>query len=57
MQIIFCLTRKFYWQTVDQFFGLKLPVNITHLQALLSLVIHSLDAYLTKVVGQLGNVV
>ncbi|XP_057525392.1 protein unc-13 homolog isoform X2 [Amaranthus tricolor] len=40
-------------ETVDQFFGLKLPVNITHLQALLSLVIHSLDAYLTKVLGQL----
>lgn len=40
-------------ETVDQFFGLNLPVNITHLQALLSLVIHSLDAYLTKMVGQL----
>lgn len=40
-------------ETVDQFFGLNLPVNITHLQALLSLVIHSLDAYSTKVVGQL----
>ncbi|XP_074317749.1 protein unc-13 homolog [Silene latifolia] len=40
-------------ETIDQFFGLKLPVNITHLQALLSVVIHSLDAYLTKVVSQL----
>ncbi|KAK9716523.1 hypothetical protein RND81_06G239200 [Saponaria officinalis] len=40
-------------ETIDQFFGLKLPVNITHLQALLSVVIHSLDAYLTKVVNQL----
>ncbi|KNA18539.1 hypothetical protein SOVF_069820 isoform A [Spinacia oleracea] len=40
-------------ETVDQFFGLNLPVNITHLQALLSLIIHSLDSYLTKMVGQL----
>ncbi|KAL2902508.1 Protein unc-13-like protein [Bienertia sinuspersici] len=40
-------------ETVDQFFGLNLPLNITHLQALLSLVIHSLDSYLTKMVGQL----
>ncbi|KAH9613563.1 hypothetical protein KSS87_016274 [Heliosperma pusillum] len=40
-------------ETIDQFFGLKLPVNITHLQALLSVVIHSLDAYLTKMVTQL----
>ena len=41
-------------QTADQFFSLNLPVNITHLQALLSVVIHSLDAYLTKIIDQLG---
>lgn len=46
----------FLLQTIDQFFGLNLPVNITHLQAVLSLVIHSLDTYMTKMVGQLGNV-
>ncbi|GMH09418.1 hypothetical protein Nepgr_011259 [Nepenthes gracilis] len=40
-------------ETVDQFFALNLPVNITHLQGLLSLIIHSLDAYSTKVVDQL----
>ncbi|KMT12138.1 hypothetical protein BVRB_5g100900 [Beta vulgaris subsp. vulgaris] len=40
-------------ETIDQFFGLNLPVNITHLQAVLSLVIHSLDTYMTKMVGQL----
>lgn len=40
-------------ETVDQFFGLNLPVNITHLQALLSIVYHSLDAYLLRVRKQL----
>ncbi|XP_021735896.1 uncharacterized protein LOC110702487 isoform X2 [Chenopodium quinoa] len=40
-------------ETVDQFFGLNLPVNITHLQALLSLIIHSLDSYLSKMDCQL----
>lgn len=40
-------------ETADQFFGLNLPVNITHLQALLSVVIHSLDAYLIKIIDQL----
>lgn len=30
-------------------------MDITHLQALLSVIFHSLDAYLTKVVSQLGN--
>ncbi|KAI6707250.1 hypothetical protein NL676_010212 [Syzygium grande] len=36
-------------ETVDQFFGWNLPMNITHLQALLSVIFHSLDAYLLKV--------
>ncbi|KAL8150447.1 hypothetical protein V2J09_020255 [Rumex salicifolius] len=40
-------------ETIAQFFGLNLPVNITHLQALLSVTFHSLDAYLTKAVNQL----
>ncbi|KAK4365334.1 hypothetical protein RND71_016692 [Anisodus tanguticus] len=40
-------------QTVDQFFELRLPVDITHLQALLSIIFHTLDAYLQKVVNQL----
>lgn len=44
-------------QTVDQFFELRLPVDITHLQALLSIIFHTLDAYLQKVVNQLGNVI
>ncbi|XP_051137356.1 protein unc-13 homolog isoform X2 [Andrographis paniculata] len=40
-------------ETVDQFFEWHLPVDITHLQALLSIIFHSLDAYLTKVYSQL----
>ncbi|GAB4834351.1 hypothetical protein Ancab_032606 [Ancistrocladus abbreviatus] len=40
-------------ETVDQFFGLNLPVNITHLQGLLSVIFHSLDTYVTKVTSQL----
>lgn len=44
-------------QTVDQFFELRLPVDITHLQALLSIIFHTLDAYLQKVVNQLGSVI
>ncbi|KAI5655545.1 hypothetical protein M9H77_32732 [Catharanthus roseus] len=40
-------------ETVDQLFKLRLPLDITHLQALLSIVFHTLDAYLLKVVGQL----
>lgn len=41
-------------QTVSQLFGLHLPVDITHLQALLSLIYHSLDTYLQRVFDQLG---
>ncbi|KAL9269899.1 unc-13-like protein [Drosera capensis] len=40
-------------ETVDQFFKLNLPVNTTHLQGLLSVIVHSLDAYLSKVTDQL----
>ncbi|XP_016460654.2 protein unc-13 homolog isoform X1 [Nicotiana tabacum] len=40
-------------ETIDQFFELRLPVDITHLQALLSIIFHTLDAYLQKVVNQL----
>lgn len=43
-----------YLQTVDQFFGLNLPMDITHLQALLSVIFHSLDTYLQKVISELG---
>lgn len=43
-------------QTVDQFFGLNLLMDITHLQALLSVIFHSLDAYLLKMLNQLGKV-
>lgn len=41
-------------QTVDQFFEWSLPMDITHLQALLSIIFHSLDTYLLKVISQLG---
>lgn len=41
-------------QTVDQLFSLKLPIDITHLQALLSIIFHTLDAYLRKMLNQLG---
>ncbi|OWM63959.1 hypothetical protein CDL15_Pgr006185 [Punica granatum] len=40
-------------ETVDQFFGWNLRMNMTHLQALLSVIFHSLDAYLLKVSEQL----
>ncbi|WCJ26202.1 hypothetical protein M5689_008037 [Euphorbia peplus] len=40
-------------ETVDQFFGLNLPMDITHLQALLSIIFHSMDAYLLKMLNQL----
>lgn len=40
-------------ETVDQFFEMSLPLDITHLQALLSIIFHCLDAYLVKVVSQL----
>ncbi|KAJ8767614.1 hypothetical protein K2173_018172 [Erythroxylum novogranatense] len=40
-------------ETVDQFFGLNLPMDITHLQALLSVIFHSLDTYLLKMLNQL----
>ncbi|TXG50964.1 hypothetical protein EZV62_023488 [Acer yangbiense] len=40
-------------ETVDQLFGLKLPLDITHLQALLSIIFHSLDSYLQRVLNQL----
>lgn len=45
---------ELYLQTVDQFFGLNLPMDITHLQALLSVIFHSLDTYLQKVISELG---
>ncbi|KAH6758083.1 hypothetical protein C2S52_023025 [Perilla frutescens var. hirtella] len=40
-------------ETVDQFFQWSLPMDITHLQALLSIIFHSLDTYLLKVISQL----
>ncbi|XP_057764080.1 protein unc-13 homolog isoform X2 [Salvia miltiorrhiza] len=40
-------------ETVDQFFEWSLPMDITHLQALLSIIFHSLDTYLSKVIRQL----
>ncbi|XP_031251761.1 protein unc-13 homolog [Pistacia vera] len=40
-------------ETVDQFFGLNLPLDVTHLQALLSIIFHSLDAYLQRLLSQL----
>ncbi|XP_047945156.1 protein unc-13 homolog isoform X1 [Salvia hispanica] len=39
--------------TVDQFFQWSLPMDITHLQALLSIIFHSLDTYLSNVISQL----
>jgi len=44
-------------QTVDQLFGFNLPMDITHLQALLSVIFHSLDAYLMKMLNQLGIII
>lgn len=40
-------------ETVDQLFQLRLPMDITHLQALLSIIFHTLDAYLQKVTSEL----
>ncbi|XP_057977083.1 protein unc-13 homolog isoform X2 [Malania oleifera] len=40
-------------ETVDQFFSINLPMDITHLQALLSVIFHTLDTYLLKVANQL----
>ncbi|GAV68924.1 DUF810 domain-containing protein [Cephalotus follicularis] len=40
-------------ETVDQFFGLNLPMDVTHLQAILSVIFHSLDSYLLKLLNQL----
>lgn len=44
-------------QTVDQLFEMRIPVDISHLQALLSIVFHTLDAYLQKLVCQLGIII
>ncbi|XP_071917499.1 protein unc-13 homolog isoform X3 [Coffea arabica] len=40
-------------ETLDQLFQLRLPMDITHLQALLSIIFHTLDAYLQKVTSEL----
>ncbi|PON58344.1 hypothetical protein PanWU01x14_167360 [Parasponia andersonii] len=40
-------------ETVDQLFGLNLPMDITHMQGLLSIIFHTLDAYLVKMLNQL----
>ncbi|XP_010529550.1 PREDICTED: uncharacterized protein LOC104806377 isoform X2 [Tarenaya hassleriana] len=40
-------------ETVSQLFGLNLSLDITHLQALLSIIYHSLDAYLQRFLSQL----
>ncbi|KAF5800738.1 hypothetical protein HanXRQr2_Chr06g0240081 [Helianthus annuus] len=40
-------------ETVDQLFGLSLPMDIAHLQALLSIIFHALDGYLQNLVSQL----
>ncbi|KAL5551787.1 hypothetical protein UlMin_001963 [Ulmus minor] len=40
-------------ETVDQLFGLNLPMDITHLQALLSIIFHTLDTYLVKMLSHL----
>lgn len=45
----------FILQTVDQLFGLNLPLDLKHLQALLSVIFHSLDAYLQRLLNQLGT--
>ncbi|XP_062074226.1 protein unc-13 homolog isoform X2 [Humulus lupulus] len=39
-------------ETVDQLFGLNLPMDITHIQALLSISFHTLRAYLEKMFNQ-----
>ncbi|XAR70329.1 hypothetical protein NMG60_11027149 [Bertholletia excelsa] len=40
-------------ETVDQLFGLSLPMDIAHLKALVSIVFHTLDIYLLKLVDQI----
>lgn len=40
-------------ETVDQLFSLNLPLDLTHLQALLSILFHSLDGYLLRVLNGL----
>ncbi|XP_076897631.1 protein unc-13 homolog isoform X1 [Bidens hawaiensis] len=40
-------------ETVDHLFGLNLPMDISHLQALLSIIFHALDGYLQNLVSQL----
>uniref|UniRef100_A0A7N0TVK8 MHD1 domain-containing protein n=1 Tax=Kalanchoe fedtschenkoi TaxID=63787 RepID=A0A7N0TVK8_KALFE len=40
-------------ESVDQLFKMNLPVDITHLQALISVIYHSLDEYIRKIVDQL----
>ncbi|CAM8980278.1 unnamed protein product [Rhodiola kirilowii] len=40
-------------ETVDQMFKMNLPLDITHLQALISVIFHSLDEYIRKIVDQL----
>ncbi|KAH9777761.1 DNA topoisomerase 4 subunit B [Citrus sinensis] len=44
-------------ETVDQFFGMNLPLDIIHLQALLSIIFHSLDAYLQRLLNQLVQLI
>ncbi|XP_058104836.1 protein unc-13 homolog isoform X2 [Magnolia sinica] len=40
-------------ETIDQFFNLNLPMDITHLKSLLSGIVRSLQAYLLKLTSQL----
>lgn len=56
-QIFMCLIFlcDFSLQTVDHLFGLNLPMDISHLQALLSIIFHALDGYLQNLVSQLGT--
>ncbi|KAI7726277.1 hypothetical protein M8C21_023133, partial [Ambrosia artemisiifolia] len=37
--------------TVDHLFGLNLPMDISHLQVLLSIIFHALDGYLQNLVS------
>ncbi|XP_043689264.1 protein unc-13 homolog isoform X2 [Telopea speciosissima] len=39
-------------ETVDQFFSLKIPVDVIHLQSLLCVIFQSLETYLLKVINQ-----
>lgn len=45
---------NFFLQTVDQLFKMNLPMDVTHLQALISVIFHSLDEYIHKISDQLG---